>query len=198
MIKSDEYMHGGITHPLWNTISDHNHHEHEGNCQSRKKIESMGKAAKIPGWNILLALADKIDIKDHIHLEGEDSIEMIPWYVYATKLDKHNTHAYALAGYWLNEVLGDSLKAFNFLLEGVEHNPDSWEIHKQIAMIYYVNEKDYLKALRYFANSYKNIKGIKKEAHERQGLRIFMIECFENLRPSKEAEMIIDELKDYE
>lgn len=64
----------------------------------------------------------------HEHLEGGESVEMLPWLWAAVKSDPHNAEAWSVAWYTASHVMKDKALAAKVLDEAKERNPDSIEI----------------------------------------------------------------------
>ena len=64
----------------------------------------------------------------HVHLEGEKSVELMPWFWASVKADPHNIDAWTTAWYTANTMLKDRALARRILDEAKAKNPDSLEI----------------------------------------------------------------------
>ena len=64
----------------------------------------------------------------HVHLEGEKSVELMPWFWASVKADPHNIDAWTTAWYTANTMLKDQALARRILDEAKAKNPDSLEI----------------------------------------------------------------------
>ncbi len=60
----------------------------------------------------------------HNHTTG---LELIPWYKVMTVTDPNYVNGYTLGAWWLKQV--DSDQGLAFIREGLEKNPDSFQIH---------------------------------------------------------------------
>ena len=65
-------------------------------------------------------------------------------------LDPHFVDAYTLGALFLSYSAGDIAGAISLLERGVRANPTSWEIPHDLARTYYLDLKDYPKALHWF------------------------------------------------
>ncbi len=62
--------------------------------------------------------------KGHLHTTGT---ELLPWFKLMTLSDPHYVRAYAIGGWWLKRKNEEA--AFEFVNEGIEHNPDAFQIY---------------------------------------------------------------------
>lgn len=106
------------------------HHAASGDEGHRH--ESLETVSSRRDW--IARLHSLIDTKTHNHLEGGDEKEMLPWIKLAVELDSHNVTAYAVGGYWLQQ-LDKPEEARAFLREGQRNNPDSYEIYFELGRL---------------------------------------------------------------
>ena len=159
-ITADIYFHGGLfSHPA-------EPHEH-----AHKHIHA-------PKFNLLARLAEKLEFHEHRHLSGEEVKEILPWFYYAVKLNPHNIEAYVIGGYWAGLMLDKLDEGVRFLKEGLRHNPDSWEIHGEIANLYKVKE-DYEKAISYYGKAHSLITRKNSDKFDRRVVLTFLGVCYE-------------------
>lgn len=108
-------------------------HVHDESC-------SHAEPAKGPDdWIARLAARFKPD--RHLHLEGGNEKEMLPWVRLAVEMDPHNVDAYTVGGYWLRQ-LGWTGEAEKFLREGQRNNPDSYEIYFELGRLAELTAQD--------------------------------------------------------
>ena len=62
------------------------------------------------------------------HLEGEKTVELMPWFWAAVRSDPQNVEAWASAWYSAQTIIGDRNLAQRILDEGIAANPDSLEL----------------------------------------------------------------------
>jgi tetratricopeptide (TPR) repeat protein len=80
----------------------------------------------------------------HTHLSdggtvahGENKVrEILPWYWLTAALDPHDLESYLEAAYWLRKEGGNTAEAAAFLRQGLQANPDSYEILFELGRIY--------------------------------------------------------------
>jgi tetratricopeptide (TPR) repeat protein len=66
------------------------------------------------------------------------------------ELDPHFVEAYTLGALFLGYAAGDLAGAIALLERGIQHNPARWELPHDLARTYYLDLKDYPKALHWF------------------------------------------------
>ena len=64
----------------------------------------------------------------HLHLEGREIREIIPWLRLAVMLEPHNVDNYLVASYWLGKS-GDVAAALRVLREAQVNNPESYLVY---------------------------------------------------------------------
>ena len=155
-IKTERYLHGGIAyethmsdsdlkglsgetakleqHQAEVGVADHEHHDHEHeeemsatlirppSADFRGFIGSLQRAVK-PWQN---------PDNPHIHTDGT---ELLPWYRAMTTMDPHNVRAYAIGSWWLKTRNPEEATAF--IREGVENNPDEFQVWNTLGNILY-------------------------------------------------------------
>jgi tetratricopeptide (TPR) repeat protein len=114
---------------------DHDEKEHEATMnylgQPRDWIECFGR---------------KFAITTHTHLAEGKQREILPWLRLSAELDPHRVQTYTVAGYWLRRTLGKPKEAEEFLREGLNANPSSYEILNELGWLYSQNFHDMLRA----------------------------------------------------
>lgn len=64
------------------------------------------------------------------HPKHTDGAELLPWYRLMTLSDPHNTRAYRIGAWWLKDKGGAQIQeALKFLNEGIENNPEAFELY---------------------------------------------------------------------
>jgi tetratricopeptide (TPR) repeat protein len=80
----------------------------------------------------------------------------------ATTLDPQSLHAYRFGSVFLSERepvgAGQPERAIALLQRGIEHNPDEWQLHRDVGFIYYWFLNDYKKAAESFLEGSRNPK----------------------------------------
>lgn len=65
----------------------------------------------------------------HVHLQGEEVREILPWLRAAARLDPRNVEVYLVTAYWLAGDLRRPDLALEVLREAQANNPASYEVH---------------------------------------------------------------------
>ena len=78
----------------------------------------------------------------HVHLQGGNIREILPWLRISAELDPHRVEAYTVASYWMRKHLGKVDEAEQFLREGLRANPESYELLFELGNLYYDNRHD--------------------------------------------------------
>jgi len=82
----------------------------------------------------------------HVHLEGGEEREMLPWLQLSAEMDPHQTQFYTVAAYWLRDRLGKVDEAERFLREGLRKNPNAPDLLDELARLNFENRKDLSRA----------------------------------------------------
>ena len=77
---------------------------------------------------------------------SSDVREILPWLRLSASLDPERIETYTVAAYWLRQRMGRVDEAEKFLREGLETNPDSYEILYELGRIYAENRNDPIRA----------------------------------------------------
>lgn len=82
----------------------------------------------------------------HVHAEGIQARELLPWLRLSAELDPQNVATYTVAAFWLRGQMGKVDEAEAFLREGWRQNPDSPEILLELGRVYSENRRDVRRA----------------------------------------------------
>jgi tetratricopeptide (TPR) repeat protein len=85
-------------------------------------------------------------VTEHTHLEAQGTREILPWLRISAELDPHRIETYTVASYWLRNTLGKVDEAEQFLREGLQANPDSYELLFELGSLLYENRHDVSRA----------------------------------------------------
>jgi tetratricopeptide (TPR) repeat protein len=86
--------------------------------------------------SIFQRIGDGISPKDHVHLSGPMTKEMLAWIRMSLLVDPHNIQSYLLASYWLSSPeINRPDQAREVLLDGQAGNPRSHEIQMELAIL---------------------------------------------------------------
>lgn len=130
--KADSYFHGGIDMECHDMHGSHGHDEHHHHDdEHHEDVHDDGDGAATHegafdpwGWiNRHVRAPEK-----HVHLEGREAVELIPWLWASVKADPHNVDAWTTAYYAANSIVKDRALAARVLEEAKAKNPDSLEI----------------------------------------------------------------------
>ena len=127
--KADSYFHGGIDmdcHAAHDHDHEHGHdHGHDHDEDRHDHCEPAEETGFDPWrWINLHVRAPE----HHVHLDGEKSVEMMPWFWAAVRADPHNVDAWTTAMYVANNMLKDKALARRVIEEAKAKNPYSLEI----------------------------------------------------------------------
>ncbi len=143
----------GVDHDHEHAAEDDHEHEHvEGAGEGTHEHGPECQHEQVAGGFLGLPL-DWIDRfgrhfypSTHVHAEGEQARELLPWLRLAADLDPQNVATYTVAAFWLRSQLGKVDEAEQFLREGWRENPDSPEILLELGRVFYENRKDVARA----------------------------------------------------
>lgn len=131
-LKADEYFHGGVTEGF---------HEEGGVASKEGYIEDEPKRQAPSDW--IAWINERVMSHEHFHLDRDNQKEMLPFFALSTALDPYNVEAVLTTAYWLDRQFGKTDEAIGILEQGIEDNPNSWEIEGQLADIYFKRKKEY-------------------------------------------------------
>jgi len=160
LLQADRYYHGGVYQVCDHFTGEGEDHPGEGESEDL----FPGHDLKAKPYNLLFRLAGETKITKHVHLEGDQLKEMIPWLYYSVKADPHNVGAVTLAAYYLSQRFGRVDEAVALLEQGRRDNPDSWEIYAELGNIYFSKMGDVDKAILFLSRA-KQLLG--KTQHDR-------------------------------
>jgi len=152
VLQADRYFHGGAGHiedecrGILGPGEEKDGHDHDHHAEDHPEASP---------FNVLFRMSDALRVTEHIHLEGNNIKEIVPWLYYAAELDPHNIQAYLLIGYWVGDRMGKVDEAITFLRKGLRDNPDSWEINAELGRLYFQRIKDYKTAAMYLTRAEK-------------------------------------------
>ena len=125
--KADSYFHGGIDMECKEHHDHHDDHDHSSTPPiTQSPNHPITQSHTFDPWrwiNQQVRAPEK-----HVHLEGERSVELMPWFWASVKADPHNIDAWTTAWYTANTMLKDRALARRILDEAKAKNPDSLEI----------------------------------------------------------------------
>ena len=113
--KADSYFHGGV---------DMDGHENGDSAILHSSFFTLNSLPDPWAWIDSKIRAPQV----HKHLDGGESVEMLPWLWAAVKSDPHNAEAWSVAWYTASHVMKDKALAAKVIAEAKAKNPDSIEI----------------------------------------------------------------------
>jgi tetratricopeptide (TPR) repeat protein len=99
-------------------------------------------------------------------LQNANQFELLgPFIDIATTLDPQLLHAYRFGSIFLSEKspvgAEQPEKAISLLEKGIRHNPNEWQLYRDLGFVYYWYLEDYKKAAEWFLEGSKNPKSAK-------------------------------------
>ena len=156
-VKADVYLHSGFYPSIFDQAAaaeeEQNRepgaagHVHTAECEHAHEDDS-DEATTTPGghkcdttfmgepkdW--IEAIGRHFMVTEHAHLEGGKEREILPWLKLSAELDPQRIETYTVAGYWLAERMHKPKEAEEFLRQGLNANPQSYEILFELGKIY--------------------------------------------------------------
>ncbi len=126
----DDHMHA------YDHEHDDHHHAHDHDHLHHKNIETVVPSPTRDFRGFIGDLERQVKpwrdpSKAHIHTDG---MELLPWFRMMTLSDPRYIRGYAVGGWWLQNR--NLEQAFAFVKEGVENNPESFEIYMTLGQLY--------------------------------------------------------------
>jgi tetratricopeptide (TPR) repeat protein len=140
-----------------------------------------------PKWNFLPYIGESVDIGTHVHLEGEELKELLPWLTYAVRLDPHNVDAYILGGWTAWKRLGRVDEGMRFLKRGLANNPGSWRIYTELGYLYLAGKNDFTEALANLERAEELLISAEPTAQDLRKVYTFKAYCHERLGDNEKA-----------
>jgi tetratricopeptide (TPR) repeat protein len=134
--EGDAHLHGRHAEDEQENLRDpHAEAEHE------KAMSFLG-----PPANWIERFGRKFAITSHTHLANGREREILPWLRLSAELDPHRVETYTVAAYWLRRDLGKVKEAEEFLREGLNANPSSYELLLDLGRLYSESYHDTVRA----------------------------------------------------
>ena len=121
--KADSYFHGGIDMECKH-LGEHDDHDHKDCHDRHDHVEETHAAFDLWRWINTHVRAPE----QHVHLDGEKSVELMPWFWAAVRADPHNVDAWTSAAYAADRMVKDKALARRIIDEAKARNPHSLEI----------------------------------------------------------------------
>jgi len=144
-VMADSYFHSGFYPSIFDSkkpgeeldLKEESHQKQEGTKQHEEETSFLG-APK----DLFDRFGRNFYPTTHTHLHGGNEREMLPWLKLSAELDPHEIDPYLAASYWLRTSLNNPGEAERFLREGLDANPDSFEILLELGRINFYNRKN--------------------------------------------------------
>jgi tetratricopeptide (TPR) repeat protein len=144
LVKADISFHSGFYPSIFDQAQKPKDSSHMTSEEGSKEEEEHEKEMKFLGkphdW--IESFGRHFMLTEHTHLEGGKEREMLPWLRISAALDPHRVETYTVAAYWLRRVLGKPTEAEQFLRDGLQANPKSYEILFELGRLYRENFDD--------------------------------------------------------
>ena len=137
--RADVYFHRG-NYPSMFEINA----EHENHMANEANGEDADEHVVAPGaphdW--LERFGRRFYPVEHVHLQGTEAREMLPWLKLSAELNPQNIETYTVAAYWLRRGLGRPKEAEQFLREGLAANPNDMELMFELGRVFASEYRD--------------------------------------------------------
>ena len=156
-VKTERYLHSGVAYTLHmqedlESVSDVSQsdpasglidpssktgHVHDEHCEHEHPADTLIPPADrdFRGWiGDLHRMVKPWQDPSHAHVHTEGT-ELLPWYRLMTLADPHNVRGYAIGAWWLGSINPE--QAMIFINEGIERNPDAFQLHLVRAGLHY-------------------------------------------------------------
>lgn len=146
--KADAYFHRGRYPSIFEQkpVEDENHMAGEAHSLDQHDTDREEEEHKVaPPGDWIEAFGRHFTPGQHVHLEGGNEREMLPWLQLSAELDPTNTETYVVGAYWLRR-LNKSEQAEQFVRQGLKQNPHSPDLLYTLGDIYFHDRKDYDRA----------------------------------------------------
>ena len=152
--KAEEYFHGGqrdvdCEYGLESCEAhDHEAHDHEG--EHAEKPGSEAKPHDVWAW-----IDRHIHAQEHRHLEGDQTVELLPWIWAACRASPQNVQAFQTGSYVLAKMARRPEEGVRLLEEGVRANPNDAGLAFSLGELWLITLKDAERAEPWFISAYE-------------------------------------------
>jgi tetratricopeptide (TPR) repeat protein len=147
-VKADVYFHSGYYPSIFDQAAGPKDTRHltsqEGEPEHEENEKHMDFLGPPRDW--VERFGRHFLITKHTHLEGGNEREILPWLRLSAELDPQRVDTYTVAAFWLRVRLGKVKEADEFLREGLQANPNSYEILFELGRLYHENYHDPVRA----------------------------------------------------
>ena len=154
--QADLYLHAGTARECPD--------EHEHQAEHVDTLPLQGLVRKLHGQTAPT---------EHKHIKGAEDKELLPWFVIAARLNRHNVEAWLDGTYWFYRT-GQSNRAERFINEAIEYNPTDHRVYLERGVLYH-RLKRYDEAASDLENAIKFYKRLSDESpYELKAARIYL------------------------
>ena len=164
MERADLYLHAGNGHK----------NGHEGESPEAHRLPLRQTIERLHGATAPTA---------HRHLAGAEEKELLPWFVIAVRLDRHNVEAWLDGAYWFYRT-GQTGEAERLITEGIKHNPKDHRVFLERGILYH-RMKQYDKSASDLRRAIRLYRQINEDSpFELKAARIFLGDAQQKLMES--------------
>lgn len=156
--KAEEYFHGGLRdvdceYGLESCEGhDHEAHDHEAHGHEGHAGEAGSAAKARDPW---AWVNRRIHAQEHRHLEGNQSVELLPWIWAACRAAPQNVQAFQTGSYVLAKMAGRPEEGVRLLEEGVRANPNDAALSFSLGELLLNTLKDAARAEPCFVSAFE-------------------------------------------
>lgn len=147
--EADVYFHGGIR----------GMHDDKDGHKIDDGVQTTGyQQANLPLMDWMERMHSATTPNAHLHLEGVESKEMLPWFVVAVRLNPHLVEAWSTGMYWYYRS-GEIEQSEKFASDGIRNNPNDYRLYFDRGVLYYHMKKwnSAVRDLEFAQKHWKNI-----------------------------------------
>ena len=148
-VEADVYFHSGYYPSIFeqarraqlnakHTMEDHDHDHDQDNHEEEEHEKAMDFLGQPKDWIDRFGRHFYPSTHSHLDKPGEAK-EILPWLRLSAELDPTQVDTYIVGSYWLRKHLDKTAEAEQFLRQGLQANPKSYEILFELGSLYYEN-----------------------------------------------------------
>lgn len=159
-VKADVYFHSGYYPSIFDEkkldekshmMEQHDEHDEHNHANGHDEHDDHDEDDFLgPPKDFIDKFSRNFFNAHHTHLSPGNEREILPWLRISADLDPHRVETYTVAAYWLRSRLNKPKEAEQFLREGLQANPDSYEILFELGQTYYDSYQDIARARNVF------------------------------------------------
>ena len=177
-LKANSYFHGGVSINLI---------QHENMVESEDRETEAHETFKKAYTDWVYKINSQVKVMEHIHLQGEETKEILPFLTTAVKLDPYNVPAILTTAYWLNSYFKKTDAAIEMLKQGLKDNPDAWEICSHLGLNYFKFKKNYAESAAYFKKSLEKMDKNNSNEIDHRDAYYYLAESYANQGLNRQA-----------